>query len=363
MEKINVTRASIPPFQEYCEEIASLWDNHWLTNMGEKHNELEAALRSYLDADYVTLFTNGHMALETVIAAMGLTGEVITTPFTFASTTNAIVRNGLKPVFCDIDPVNYTIDPSRIEALITPATSAIIPVHVYGNLCDVDMIDAIAKKHDLKVIYDAAHAFGVRKNGVSAAAFGDASIFSFHATKVFNTIEGGAVICHDPKVAERMNYFKNFGVHGPERIVCPGGNAKMSEFQAAMGLCNLRHLEEWISMRGAVVERYRKNLAGVSSLILPREQPGIKPNYAYFPVIFEENRYSRDEVAIRLEEHGIFARKYFFPLMNNNEAYGFHGTETPVALHISERVLTLPLYPELPMEETDRICGLIAELR
>lgn len=343
------------------DELRSIWDSHWLTNMGEKHQKLEAALQDYLGTKQVTLFTNGHLALETVIAAMELTGEVITTPFTFVSTTNAITRNGLKPVFCDIDPVTFTIDPAKIEALITPETSAIIPVHVYGALCDTDAIEAIAKKHGLKVIYDAAHAFGVKKNGVSAANFGDASMFSFHATKVFNTVEGGAVVCRDPAVKARMDYLKNFGVCGPERIVNVGGNAKMSEFHAAMGLCNLRHLDEWLAARKAVVERYRKHLSGVPGLTLLQEQEGVESNYAYFPVVFDGAKYTRDEAAERLAAQDIIARKYFFPLTNHNEAYGFRGVETPVALHIAERVLTLPLYPDLAMEDVDRICEIITE--
>ncbi len=357
---INVTKSSLPPYEEYIEELKSIWESHWLTNMGEKHKRLESALQNYLGAKQVTLFTNGHLALETVIAAMGLTGEVITTPFTFISTTNAIVRNGLKPVFCDIDPVTYTIDPAKIEACITPETSAILPVHVYGTLCDIDAIDTIAKKHGLKVIYDAAHAFGVKKNGTSAANFGDAAIFSFHATKCFNTVEGGAVISCDTALQERMNYIKNFGINGPERIVYIGGNAKMSEFQAAMGICNLRHLNEWLAGRKAVVERYRKNLTGVSGLTLMKDQLGVESNYAYFPVVFDKAKYTRDEAADRLKEQGIFARKYFFPLTNHNEAYGFHGLDTPIAMYVSEHVLTLPLYPDLAMEDVDRICEIIS---
>ena len=358
---IQVTRSSLPPFEEYCEELKSLWESHWLTNMGEKHQKLEGALKSYLGAEQVTLFTNGHLALETVIAAMGLTGEVITTPFTFVSTTNAITRNGLKPVFCDIDPATYTMDPAKIEALITPETSAIVPVHVYGNLCDTDTIEAIAAKHGLKVIYDAAHAFGVKKNGVSAANFGDASMFSFHATKVFNTVEGGAVIYRDPALKAQLDMMKNFGIPSADRIAYPGGNAKMSEFHAAMGLCNLRHLDEYLAGRKAVVERYRKNLSGVSGLTLSQEQAGVESNYAYFPVVFDGAKYTRDEAAERLAAQGINARKYFFPLTNHNEAYGFRGEETPIALHISERVLTLPLYPDLAMEDVDRICEIITE--
>ena len=358
---IQVTKSALPPLEEYMEELRSVWDSHWLTNMGEKHQKLESALKDYLDAEQVTLFTNGHLALETVIAAMGLTGEVITTPFTFVSTTNAIIRNGLKPVFCDIDPVTFTMDPAKIEALITPETSAIIPVHVYGAICDTEAIGAIAKKHGLKVIYDAAHAFGVKKNGVSVANFGDASMFSFHATKVFNTVEGGAVISRDPVLKERMDYLKNFGVCGPERIVCAGGNAKMSEFHAAIGLCNLRHLDDWLAARKAVVEHYRKNLTGVPGLTLLPDQEGVESNYAYFPVVFDGAKYTRDEAAERLADQGIFPRKYFFPLTNHNEAYGFRGAGTPVALHIAERVLTLPLYPDLVKDAVDKICDVISE--
>ena len=358
---IQVTKPALPPMEEYIDELRSVWDSHWLTNMGEKHQRLETALKDYLGVEQVTLFANGHLALEAVITAMGLTGEVITTPFTFVSTTNAIMRNGLKPAFCDIDPKTYTMDPAKIEELITPETSAIIPVHVYGTLCDTDAIEEIAKKHGLKVIYDAAHAFGVKKNGVSAANFGDASMFSFHATKVFNTVEGGAVICREPAVKKRMDDLKNFGMNGAERIVCAGGNAKMSEFHAAMGLCNLRHLDGWLARRKAVVERYRKNLFGVSGLTLLQEQEGVESNYAYFPVVFYGARYTRDEAAERLAANGINARKYFFPLTNHNEAYGFRGEETPIALHISESVLTLPLYMDLTMEDVDRICEIITE--
>ena len=357
---MNVTRSALPPFEEYCEEIRSLWDSRWLTNMGEKHKTLEEMLRAYLGVPNVTLFTNGHLALEGVLAAFGLTGEVITTPFTFTSTTNAIVRSGLKPVFCDIDPETYTLDPAKIEALITPETSAIVPVHVYGTLCDVEAIDAIAKKHGLKVIYDAAHAFGVKKDGVSAANFGDAAMFSFHATKVFHTVEGGCVVYQDPALREKLDVGKNFGVSG-EDILSASPNAKMSEFHAAMGICNLRRIELYITMRKQVVERYRYNLAGVPGLKLLKEQAGVASNYAYFPVVFDGARYTRDEAAARLAEQGIFARKYFYPLTNHCTAYGFHGDETPIAKHVSDHVLCLPLYPELAMKDVDRICEIICE--
>ena len=277
-EFINVTRSSMPEFEEYCDEIRGLWDSCWLTNMGSKHKQLEADLKSYLGVKGVTLFTNGHLALENALAAFDLHGEIITTPFTFASTTHAIVRCGCTPVFCDVDPVTYTMDASKLEALITERTCAIVPVHVYGTLCDTETIEAIAKKHGLAVIYDAAHAFGVTKNGVSAAAFGDASMFSFHATKVFHTIEGGAVCFNDPAPEQKLNDLKNFGIRGPEEVAYVGGNAKMNEFCAAMGICNLRHLEGEIEKRRRVVEHYDARLSGVPGLKLKTEQAGVKSN-------------------------------------------------------------------------------------
>ena len=360
---INVTRSSIPEYEEYCEEIKSIWESHWLTNMGEKHQQLEAGLKSYLGCDELALFTNGHLALEMAIEAFELKGEIITTPFTFASTTHAIVRQGCTPVFCDIDPVSYTMDVSKIEALITDKTVAIMPVHVYGNLCDVEEIDRIAKKHGLKVIYDAAHAFGVTKDGVSAACFGDASMFSFHATKVFNTVEGGALCFSGAELKQRINDLKNFGINGPEEVLYVGGNAKMNEFCAAMGLCNLRHLDEWIEQRREAVERYRQRLSSVPGITICHGQQGVKENYAYFPVVFDGYKYNRDEVYARLAEKGIIARKYFYPITNSFDCYkgrpGFDPELTPVAKHVGERVLTLPLYAGLSMEEVDLICDVI----
>lgn len=357
--KIQVTRSALPSYEEYCEEIKGLWDTRWLTNGGAKHRELEAQLSAFLDAPNVTLFTNGHLALENALAAFELEGEVITTPFTFTSTTHAIVRNGLEPVFCDVEPVNYTLDPAKLEALITPRTCAIVPVHVYGNLCDVAAIEKIAREHGLRVIYDAAHAFGESLWGENAANFGDASMFSFHATKVFHTVEGGAVTCRSSEIKNKLEMMKNFGIPGPDRIEYPGGNAKMSEFHAAMGICNLRHIDEYIAGRRTVVERYRRNLAGVPGLRLCPVQEGVRSNYAYFPVVFEDTKYTRDEAAEKLAEQDIFARKYFYPLTNDCECYGMNGDGTPIAKHIAERVLTLPLYPELPLEDVDRICEII----
>jgi len=358
---IQVTRSSMPDLEEYTEEIKNLWESHWLTNMGTKHKQLEAALVQYLDTSNITLFTNGHLALECVIAAFNLTGEVITTPFTFASTTHAIVRNGLEPVFCDINSDDYTIDVNKLESLITDKTSAIISVHVYGNICNVKEIERIAKKHNLKVIYDAAHAFGIALDGVSVANFGDASMFSFHATKVFNTIEGGAVTYKDDKLSKILYDMKNFGITGPESVEYVGGNAKMNEFQAAMGICNLRHVDREIKKRKAVVERYVERLSNVDGIKLCKSQTGVKKNYAYFPVVFDEYKLNRDEIFEKLKTQNIFARKYFYPLTNSYECYEgrFDVEKTPVAKYIADRILTLPLYADLALEDVDRICDII----
>lgn len=368
-DKIQVTRSSMPDFDEYCQEIKKLWDSHWLTNMGVEHKELQRELEEYLDCSHVVLYTNGHLALENVIAAMQLPqgGEVVTTPFTFVSTTHAIVRNGLVPVFCDVQEDDYTIDADKIEALITDKTVAIVPVHVYGNLCDVEKIQKIAQKYNLKVIYDAAHAFAVKYKGVSSANFGDVSMFSFHATKVFNTIEGGAVCFHDDSLVATMNDMKNFGIRGPERVVFVGGNAKMSEFQAAMGICNLRYLNREIEKRKVVVERYREHLDGIKGLKLSAIQKDVESNYAYFPVVFDGFGATRDDVFEALEKKDIIARKYFFPITNSFECYAELPTagaeKTPVAAYIADRVLTLPLYADLTIEDVDRICEIVLSCR
>lgn len=361
---INVTRSSMPDYKEYCEEIKELWESRWLTNMGVKHKKLESDLKEYLNTPNITLYTNGHLALEGIIAAMDFPrgSEVITTPFTFASTTHAIARNGLVPIFCDVNEFDYTIDVSKIETLITEKTVAIIPVHVYGNMCDVEKIDEIAKKHNLKVIYDAAHAFGVEYKGVSSANFGDASMFSFHATKVFNTIEGGAVTYKDATLSQKLDEMKNFGLRGEEGIYV-GTNAKMNEFQAAMGICNLRHIEGEIAKRKNAVERYRERLGEVKGITLCQEQKDVKSNYAYFPVVFDGYKYNRDEVFERLKENGIIARKYFYPLINGFECYKHFESagedKTPVAKRIAKNVLTLPLFADLSVEDVDLICDII----
>lgn len=362
-KRILVTQTSMPPFEEYVDEIKDIWDSHWLTNMGPKHNLLESRLKDYLRVDNISLFTNGHNALELTLQAMNLSGEVITTPFTFASTTHAIVRNHLEPVFCDIDPKTYCMDASKIESLITDKTSAIVPVHVYGNVCNIEEIERIARKYGLKVIYDAAHTFGVRYKGMGIGDFGDASMFSFHATKVYNTIEGGAVCYHNEELGRELYKLRDFGIKDAETIDGVGSNAKMNEFVAAMGLCNLKHVDEEIAKRKSVVECYRENLKDIEGLQLPPIQPDVKSNYSYFPIVIDEKLFgaTRNEVFENLAKENIHARKYFYPLTSAFDC--FHGKfdihKTPVAVHISKRVLTIPLYADLELGDVERICKVI----
>ena len=361
--RINVIRSSMPSFEEYTEAIKPLWDSVWLTNMGANHEELSRRLCEYLNVPNVSLFVNGHMALEMALQAMDLEGEVITTPFTFASTTHAIVRNGLTPVFCDIDPDNYTIDASKIEELITPKTCAIVPVHVYGCMCDVEAIDSIAKKHGLKVIYDAAHAFGVEYKGKGAGSFGDASMFSFHATKVFHTIEGGAITTADVDLIDKLRKLKDFGIKDEEIVDGIGANAKMNEFCAVMGLCNLKHVDEEIKKRSIVTKTYRKNLADVEGIRILPEQKDVKPNHAYFPMVVNEEEFGADRQTVidTLKLNDIYTRKYFYPLTSDMDCYKgmFDSSLTPVAKSVADRVITLPMSASLTQEDAERICKII----
>ena len=359
MKPINVTRSSMPDFEEYCKEIASIWDSRWLTNCGPIHNRLAEQLTDYLKVRHVELFCNGHLALYCAIKALGLGGEIITTPFTFASTTNAIVQAGCRPVFCDVKP-DYTIDESKIEALITDQTCAILGVHVYGNICNVEAIDEIAQKHGLKVIYDAAHAFGVEYKGRGICDYGDVSMLSFHATKVFHTIEGGALCFREDGLAQKLALERSFGVLGDE-LECFGTNAKMNEFSAAMGICNLRHIDEELASRGKAFARYAKHLSGREGITLLNFRDGIRQNYAYFPVLFTGAfGKTRDDVIAKLAEQGIHARKYFYPLVSANKGFADDLTNlTPLAKAYSEQVLCLPLYAHLAEEDVDRICDII----
>ncbi len=362
MSHINVTRSSMPTYEEYCEEIKELWESRWLTNMGEKHNQLKRALCDYLKVPNTELFCNGHIALYCALKALRLKGEVITTPFTFASTANAIVQAGCTPVFCDVAD-DYTIDVTKIEALITDRTCAILGVHVYGNICDVEAIEAIAKKHSLKVIYDAAHAFGVEYRGRGICTYGDISMLSFHATKVFHTIEGGALCYNDPTLTPEIVKQRGFGLNGDE-IDCFGTNGKMNEFCAAMGLCNLRHIDGEIASRGEAYRHYTDRLSGIDGLSLLPIREGLKQNYAYYPVLFDPAVFgkSRDKAVALLGDSGISARKYFYPLVSSNKEFERDLSDlTPIAKTFSENVLCLPMFAHLDAAVIDQICDIILQ--
>ena len=353
----------MPSFEEYIEELRPVWESRWLSNRGKESIRFEEMLKEYLGCENIWLFANGHVALEVALQALDLHGEVITTPYTHISTTNAIVRNGLKPVFVDVKEDNYTIDPELIEKAITDQTVAIVATHVYGFLCDVEKIEEIAKKYGLKVVYDAAHSFGVTLNGVSSANFGDAAMFSTHATKVFHTIEGGIVTYKDPALFGHMQYIVNFGFVNQEEADYVGTNARMNEFEAAMGICNLRHLDEEIAKRKIAGDRYLERLEGTKGIKFIYPEKGLKWNYAYYPVLFDGYKYSRDEVKANLEKENIFARKYFYPITNlfncYKEQYG--NVYLPVADKAAKTVLTLPMYADLTVEDVDRICDIILQ--
>ena len=363
-EKIMVTKSSMPSYEEYIEGIKHLWESHWLTNMGYYHNTLEQNLCKYLKVPYISLMVNGHMAIELAIQVMNFPegSEVITTPFTFISTTHAIVRNHLKPVFCDIKLEDYTIDEEKIENLITEKTVAIVPVHVYGNICNVNKINEIACKYNLKVIYDAAHAFGETYYGKGIGTYGDASTFSFHATKVYNTIEGGAITFSDEKMYEQLYNLKNFGIRNEELIVGVGANAKMNEFCAVMGLCNLKYIDENIVKREKIVKSYIDKLSGNINIILPNyNKSGIRYNFGYFPVLLKKGL--RDKVYDNLKKNNIFARKYFYPLTSDAACFKnkYMDLKLDNARRAAKNVLVLPLYPELKEEEVEIICDIITK--
>lgn len=363
-EKILVTQSSMPPYEEYIEAIKPLWDSHWLTNMGQYHQSLEEGLKEYLDVPELSLMVNGHMALEMAIQAFGFPegGEVITTPFTFISTTHAIVRNNLQPVFCDVKLSDGTIDETKIEDLITEKTVAILPVHVYGNVCNVEEIQRIADKYNLKVIYDAAHAFGVKYKGKGIGSYGDASIFSFHATKVFNTIEGGAVTFSDRKIYDKLYNLKNFGIRGEELVVDVGANAKMNEFAAIMGLCNLKYIDKAIEARKERCDLYERELMNVKGIRFLEHKSEATRNYGYFPIIVEdENEVDRDTLYDYLKENNIYSRKYFYPLTSDQACFKnkYKKVDLENARYLAKRVLVLPLYEKLEKDKIYRIVGVV----
>ncbi len=359
---VYVTQSSLPAYEEYIEMIRPMWESRRLTNMGEYHERLEVELKSFLDVSNVSLMVNGHTALEMVIQAMDFPkgSEIITTPFTFISTTHAIIRNGMVPVFCDIKLNDFTIDENKIEALITDKTAAILPVHVYGNVCNYSQLDRIAEKYHLKVIYDAAHTFGERIDGVSVESLGDASVLSFHATKVFNTIEGGAVCFKDEELYKKLYNLKNFGIRSEEVVEAIGANGKMNEFCAAMGLCNLRHIREEIRKREEKTLYYDERLSLMPDLIRREREIRIDYNYGYYPVLFSSEE-QRNRVYEKLRENNIYARKYFYPITSDQQCFDgiYKDVNLENARYASERILTLPIYSDLEEREIERICSLI----
>ena len=363
MEKnvITVTSPLLPSLDDFLPYLRDIWDRKWLTNNGHYHQELEKALCEYLKVPYISLFTNGTLPLMCALQVLRITGEVITTPYSFVATTHSLWWNGIKPVFVDIDPETCNLDPDKIEAAITPKTTAIMPVHVYGKPCDVERIQAIADKYGLKVIYDAAHAFGVEVDGKSILTAGDMSTLSFHATKVYNTVEGGALICHDAKTKQRIDYLKNFGFAGETTVIAPGINGKMDEVRSAYGLLNLKQVDAAIEARRQVAIRYREALRGVKGIRVMEDMPGVHHNYSYFPVFINAEEYgmTRDELYFKMKEYGVLGRRYFYPLISNFSTY--RGLESarpenlPVATKIADSVICLPMYYGLTEEDVDRV--------
>ena len=367
MEKNNITVTSplLPNLDEFHEMLKEIWDSKWITNNGSFHKRLEAALAEYLKVPYVSLFTNGTLPLITALQALRITGEVITTPYSFVATTHALWWNGIKPVFVDIDWKTGCMDPNKIEAAITPKTTAIMPVHVYGKPCDIKAIQDIANKYGLKVIYDAAHAFGVEVNGESVLNAGDMSTLSFHATKVYNTLEGGAMLMHDAKTKQRIDYLKNFGFAGETEVVAPGINSKMDEVRAAYGLLNLKQVDAAIEARHQVAIKYREALKDVSGIEYWDDLPSVKHNYSYFPIFVHEKEYgmTRDELYFKMKEQGILSRRYFYPLISEFSTY--RGLESakpenlPVAHKMANSVICLPMHHALSEEDIERIINTI----
>jgi dTDP-4-amino-4,6-dideoxygalactose transaminase len=361
MKKIMVTKTSLPRYNSYKNMLKKLWKSRLLTNNGEYHQILLHKISEKLKVENLTLFTNGHLALEYALESLKLDGEIITTPFTFISTTNSIIRKGLKPVFCDINQSDYNIDVSKIENLINDKTVAIMAVHVYGFPCDVNGIEKIAQKYNLKVIYDAAHAFGVEIDSKGIGSFGDISMFSFHSTKVFHTIEGGALTYKDMNLNQKLNSLKNFGITGPEEAEYFGGNGKLDEFRSAMGLCNIEEIDMLINKRKKVVERYEKNLRNIKGIKFVKLENNVKMNYAYMPILFDDYKKNRDQIFENLKQENIFSRKYFYPIISEFSCYksDFNSNETPIAKFIAKNILSLPLYADLSLKDVDKICEII----
>lgn len=364
-KQITVTSPLMPNIDEFSSMLKEVWDSKWVTNYGRFHQQLEAALSEYLKVPYVSLFTNGTLPLLTALQALRITGEVITTPYSFVATTHSIWWNGIKPVFVDIDPENCGLNPDCIEAAITPKTTAIMPVHCYGKPCDIDRIQQVADKYGLKVIYDAAHAFGVEINGKSILEYGDVSTLSFHATKVYSTIEGGAMVVHDQATKQRIDYLKNFGFESETEVIAPGINSKLDEVRAVYGLLNLRQVDAAIEARHQVAIKYREGLKGVKGIRYFEDMPGVKHNYSYFPIFVDANEYglSRDELYFKMREQNILGRRYFYPLISTFSTYrglpSASPENLPVAHKVANEVICLPMHHELCSEDVDRVIDLV----
>ena len=362
---ITVTSPLLPSLDEFTESLKEIWGSKWITNNGQFHQKLEAALAEYLKVPYVSLFTNGTLPLLTALQAMRITGEVITTPYSFVATTHALWWNGIKPVFVDIDPSTGNIDPQKIEAAITPRTTAILPVHVYGKPCDTEAIQTIADKYGLKVIYDAAHAFGVEVNGESLLNAGDMSTLSFHATKVFNTIEGGAMVMHDEKTKQRIDYLKNFGFANEIEVVGPGINSKMDEIRSAYGLLNLKQVDAAIAARQKVAVAYREALRNVDGISFWDDMPGVRHNYSYFPIFVDAEKYgmTRDELYVKMKDQGVWGRRYFYPLISEFSTYrvleSSRPDNLPNAHRMADTVICLPMHHALSENDLNRIINSI----
>ena len=367
METITVTSPLLPNLEEFNNVLKEIWANKWITNNGSFHKQLEKELAAYLKVPYISLFTNGTLPLITALQALRITGEVITTPYSFVATTHSLWWNGIKPVFVDIDPATGNLDPNKIEAAISPRTTAIMPVHVYGKPCDTRSIQEIADKYGLKVIYDAAHAFGVEVNGESILNAGDMSTLSFHATKVYNTIEGGALVMHDEQTKKRIDYLKNFGFANEVTVVAPGINSKMDEIRAAYGLLNLRQVDSAIEARHQVAIKYREALRDVDGITFFDDMPGIKHNYSYFPIFIDKKKYgiSRDELYFKLKDHGILGRRYFYPLISSFKTYSSipsaAPSNLPVATELAETVICLPMHHLLNDDDIEKIINAITQ--
>lgn len=367
--KIYVTQPSIPELEEFVPYLKQIWDNKWLTNNGPFHQDYETELAKYLGVKHLSLFSNGTLALITALQTLRITGEVITTPYSFVATTHSLWWNNIKPVFVDIEDQYFNLDPKRIEAAITPQTTAIMPVHVYGNPCNVQEIQRIADTHGLKVIYDAAHAFGVKLDGESVLNWGDLSVLSFHATKVYNSFEGGAIICQDEKTKQRIDLLKNFGIADEVTVIEPGINAKMNEVQAAFGILQLKHVDQYIADRRQRAELYMQLLSGVDGISYITPAEGVDYNYSYFPILINTERFgmSRDAVYFEFQKQDILCRRYFYPLITDFPIYRGMPSATadnlPHATQIAKEVLCLPIYPHLPLEDVERICKLLKSFK